>query len=54
MLTREAILSALAEEREKLLARSQLFTQEELECPCTRRRGTASKFLNTERLARAE
>lgn len=36
MPTRESILSTLAEEREKLLARYQLFTQEELECPCTR------------------
>ena len=35
MPTREVILSTLAEEREKLLARYQLFTQEELECPCT-------------------
>ncbi len=35
MLTREAILNALTEEREKLLARFKQFTPQELETPCT-------------------
>lgn len=35
MLTREAIISTLAETREKLLARYEAFTEEEFERPCT-------------------